>query len=165
MVLCCPQYTVHTIPTEGGGLFPFVLIDTIGLERKQPTEEIVKLALRGHLRSGFEVRRSVKQSCRFQPLTASACFFQFKPGEDILRDPFYKHNPDAADQVDVAVCVCPMDVAFPLDDRTLNGMQAIALEARDLSESCSLPPFSSSSPSKCSGDTSQIPTRNGAIKW
>lgn len=61
-------------------------------------------------------------------------FFQFKPGENILQDPFYNHNPVAADQVDVVVCVCPMDVAFPLDDWTLNGMQAIALEARDLSE-------------------------------
>lgn len=103
-------YTVHTIPREGGGLFPFVLVDTIGLESKQPTEEIIKLALKGHLKNGFK----------------------FKPGENILQDPFYNHNPVAADQVDVAVCVSPMDIAFPLDDRTLNGMQAIALEARDL---------------------------------
>ncbi|XP_075872608.1 interferon-induced protein 44-like [Nelusetta ayraudi] len=103
-------YTVHTIPREGGGLFPFVLVDTVGLEKEQPTEEIIKQALRGRLRSGYE----------------------FKAGENILQDPFYNHNPVAADQVDVAVCVCPMNIAFPLDDRTLNGMQAITLEARDL---------------------------------
>lgn len=146
MVLCCRQYTVHTIPREGGGLFPFVLVDTIGLESKQPTEEIIKLALKGHLKNGFKVRRSVNLLWWFQPVTVSLCFFQFKPGENILQDPFYNHNPVAADQVDVAVCVCPMDIAFPLDDRTLNGMQAIALEARDLSESFSLslpsPPLS-----------------------
>lgn len=65
-MMCCWQYTIHTIPKVGRGSYPFVLIDTIGLEKLQPTEEIIKLALRGHLRNGFKVRRSVNLSEWFQ---------------------------------------------------------------------------------------------------
>lgn len=73
MILCCRQYTIHTIPKVGGGSYPFVLIDTIGLEKLQPTEEIIKLALKGHLRNGFKVRRSVNLSGLFPPPTVLLC--------------------------------------------------------------------------------------------
>lgn len=73
MMLGCRQYTIHTILKVGGGSYSFVLIDTIGLEKLQPTEKIIKLALKGHLRNGFKVSRSVNLSGLFPSPTVLLC--------------------------------------------------------------------------------------------
>lgn len=74
---CCRQVTAYSIPKAGGGSFPFQLVDTMGLEEKKLTEDIVSLALRGHLRSGYKVRRSGKLSEWFPPVTV--WFWLFSP--------------------------------------------------------------------------------------
>lgn len=49
----------------------------MGLEENKLMEDIVSLALRGHLRSGYKVRRSGKLSEWFPPVTV--WFWLFSP--------------------------------------------------------------------------------------
>lgn len=87
---------------------------------------------------GEEVRKT-RLAC-FKPDWLCCVFYpQFTPGADISRDSFYNPSPVAADQVDVAVCVFPMDIAFPPDDKTLDKIKVVLLEARDLSELLPVP--------------------------
>ncbi|KAM8725342.1 interferon-induced protein 44-like [Acanthopagrus schlegelii] len=107
------QFTTYKIPKEDGqSFYPFVFNDMMGLERSEGVlVDDVKLALRGHVRDGY----------------------QFNPASKLSENnPFYNKNPSTNDRVHVLVLVIDANTVSVMSGETVKKIRDIRREASDL---------------------------------
>ncbi|KAG7243635.1 hypothetical protein INR49_011192 [Caranx melampygus] len=108
------QYKTYKIHRGPGSFYSFIFNDIMGLENETaqgvPVEDI-KLALRGHVRDGYE----------------------FQPGNPLKEgDQYYNSSPTLQDKVHVLVCVIPASSVSLLSDEVVEKIRDIRLAASQM---------------------------------
>uniref|UniRef100_A0A8C9YTR5 G domain-containing protein n=1 Tax=Sander lucioperca TaxID=283035 RepID=A0A8C9YTR5_SANLU len=106
------KYTTYKIPKDPETFYPFVFNDIMGLDPiKGVRVDDVKLALKGHMKEGYE----------------------FNPESSLSADyPFYNKHPTANDRVHVLVCVVPTNTISQMRKETVDKIRNIRMEASKL---------------------------------
>ncbi|XP_036418099.1 interferon-induced protein 44-like isoform X2 [Colossoma macropomum] len=104
----------HKLKKRGGGRFPFILSDIMGLEPENTggilTEDIIKV-LEGHISDGYT----------------------FNPMGPITEDhPKYNHYPNLCDKVHCLVSVIPADNISRMSDKVIHKMWTIRQKAAEM---------------------------------
>ncbi|KAK7940253.1 hypothetical protein WMY93_003579 [Mugilogobius chulae] len=108
------KYQTHTIKKDSSTCYPFVFIDVMGLEKdrkKGASPEDIVLALKGHMKDGYEFKPDT-------PMSPS--------------DPYFNSSPTLNDKTHILVCVVPANTSNLLSTEHTEKIREVRCAARDL---------------------------------